>query len=245
MQILVLAAGYATRLYPLTKHWPKPLLLVKEKPIISHIIDNAQKLQDITEIIVVTNDKFVEYFQKWAETYNCSAKITVLSDKTTSEDNRLGAIGDIAYVLRNHSITEDLLVIGGDNLFSFDLTAFVDFAQNKKDACTVGLYNIFDLEKVRYYGIVTVNDTGKVVDFEEKPQKSLSTLISMCLYYFPYKRLELIPEYLKNNSSHDAPGNYIRWLHNIIDVWGYELKGDWYDIGDIDTFYHSNVTFKD
>ena len=210
MQILILAAGYATRLYPLTKLCPKPLLLVKEKPIISHIIKSIEQLDNVEEIIVVTNNKFKHKFEHWAESCSYQSKISVISDQTDSENEKLGAIGDISYILNNHKIKDDLLVIGGDNLFSFDLNAFVNFAKKRKDSCTVGLHELKERNKVKFYGVATTNDLGHIVDFIEKPEKSDSFLISMCLYYFSKGSLGLIPEYLKTNNK-DALGNYIKW----------------------------------
>ncbi|MFH2139060.1 MAG: nucleotidyltransferase family protein [Candidatus Omnitrophota bacterium] len=245
MKILILAAGYATRLYPLTKHWPKPLLMVKEKPIIWHIISNVRFLEGLKEIIIVTNDKFSLNFQKWSSGVDFGVPITIINDETTSEKNRLGAIGDIDFVLKNHPVEEDLLVIGGDNLFSFNLGSFLKYAKEKNNSCTIGLHELNDPENISRYGVVSIDSKGKLISFEEKPKNSTSRLISMCIYYFPKKTIGFIPEYLSQDHSSDATGSYIRWLHEKIDVWGYVLKGVWYDIGDIDTFYHTSVTYDD
>jgi len=245
MKILILAAGYATRLYPLTKHWPKPLLVVKEKPIISHITQRVKNLPGTKEIIVVTNGNFIGHFKAWARDCGLGKRIVVLNDNTASEKDRLGAIGDIEFAMDNHAIDDDLLVIGGDNLFAFDLEEFIHFAQSKKSDCSVGLYDIKNPDLIRHYGVVTLNKKGQIVRFQEKPHKSKSLLISMCIYYFPRNSLGLIKQYLKSKSSRDAPGNYINWLHRKHKVWGYVLDGVWYDIGDIVTFYHATVTFKD
>ncbi|MBI4846395.1 MAG: nucleotidyltransferase family protein [Candidatus Omnitrophica bacterium] len=245
MKILILAAGYATRLYPLTKHWPKPLLLVKEKPIISHIISKIVQLEDLDEIIVVTNKKFFENFREWARQLNIRTKVTVLNDQTVSEGDRLGAIGDINFVINNYPLDDDLLVVGGDNLFSFDLKSFVRFSKKKGNDSTIGVYDIKNDALVKNYGVVKLDKNGKIVKFEEKPQKSESTLISMCLYYFPRKSLDFIRQYVKSKDCHDTSGDYIKWLCQKTDVWGCELKGVWHDIGDIVTFYHASVTFEE
>jgi len=245
MKILILAAGYATRLYPLTKHWPKPLLLIKEKPILSHILRKTEKLTELQDIYVVTNGKYFHQFQDWASYAGFKRKIVILNDRTTSEKDRLGTIGDIHFAITNFDLNDDLLIIGGDNLFTFDLQHFLDFARSKKDDCSVGLYDIKDPALVRHYGVVSLGETRKVVDFKEKPLKSDSTLISMCLYYFPRKSLKSIGEYVKRKDCHDTSGDYIQWLYRKTDVWGYEFKGLWYDIGDIITFYHASVNFKD
>ncbi len=245
MKVLILAAGYATRLYPLTKHWPKPLLLVKETPIISHTIKNIQGIKEVNEIIVVTNDKFIHHFQEWARISKFRKKIVVLSDKTTSIKNRLGAIGDISFVIKKRAIADDLLVIGGDNLFAFNLKKFVKFAKSKKDNCTVGLYDIRDPELIKHFGVVTLAKNKSIVKFQEKPKRSKSTLISMCIYYIPKANLNLVNKYLKCKHNRDAPGNYIKWLYKKSNVWGYKFNGVWHDIGDIITFYHASVTFNE
>lgn len=244
MKILILAAGYATRLYPLTKHWPKPLLLVKEKPIISHIVGKVDRIEQVNEIIVVTNDKFFHQFEDWAKNSGFKNKIRIVNDKTTSENDRLGAIGDINFVVNHCNIQDDLMVIGGDNLFSFDLEKFAKIVKQKKVLCAVGLYDIQNPEMVNQYGVVTIDQSKKIIDFQEKPEKSDSTLISMCVYYFAAGGLKLFKQYIAEKVSHDTSGDYIKWLCKKTEVLGYELSGEWYDIGDIVTFYHASVTFN-
>ncbi|MBU1043665.1 MAG: nucleotidyltransferase family protein [Candidatus Omnitrophica bacterium] len=244
MKILILAAGYATRLYPLTKHWPKPLLLVKEKPIIAHILEKVETIEGISEIIIVTNDKFFHQFEAWARTFGSKIKITVVNDQTTSEDDRLGAIGDINFVINKCKIKDDLMVIGGDNLFSFDLKKFAKFIKQNKVMSAVGLYDIKNPEMVKHYGVVTIDASKKIIDFQEKPKTSKSTLISMCVYYFNASVLKLFKEYIEEKDCHDTSGDYIKWLCKKTEVLGYEFNGVWHDIGDIVTFYHASVTFN-
>lgn len=245
MKALILAAGYATRLYPLTKHWPKPLLLIREQPIIAHIIRKVEKLKDLKEIIIITNDKYYHRFEDWTRHSSFKTQLSVLNDGTISEDDRLGAIGDINFVINNYTIDDDLLVIGGDNLFTFGLKKFIKFAKTKPQECIVGLYNIKDPSLIKHYGVVTLNEDRKIVRFQEKPKKSSSTLISMCIYYFPLKSLTYLRKYVNSKDYHDTSGDYIKWLHRKTNVWGYEFSGVWHDIGDIITFYHASLTFKD
>ncbi|MFH1094210.1 MAG: nucleotidyltransferase family protein [Candidatus Omnitrophota bacterium] len=245
MKTLILAAGYATRLYPLTKHWPKPLLVVKEKPIINHIVERIDDLKENNEIIVITNEKFFHQFKDWGQNTKTKAKLTVISDKTTSADDRLGAIGDINFAIQGKKINDDLLVIGGDNLFAFDLTGFIRNLREKKIDAAVGLYDIKDPSMVKHYGVVTLDKNNRIIDFKEKPKKSASTLISMCIYYFSKENLKLIKKYICRKDLHDTSGDYIKWLSKEIDVLGYIFDGIWYDIGDIITFYHASVAFND
>ena len=245
MKILILAAGYATRLYPLTKHWPKPLLLVKEKPIIAHIIEKVDSIDAVNEIIIVSNDKFFPQFEDWAKNVKFKNKITVINDKTTSENDRLGAIGDINFAINYSNIKDDLMVIGGDNLFSFNLKKFSEFLKQKKAMCAVGVYDIKNPDMVSKYGVITLDKSKKIIDFHEKPKKSNSTLISMCVYFFRANALNLFKQYIESKDCHDTSGDYIKWLCKKTEVLGYEFKGIWYDIGDIVTFYHASITFKD
>ncbi len=245
MKTLILAAGYATRLYPLTKHWPKPLLVVKEKPIITHIVEKVDALKENDEVIIITNEKFCYLFKDWAQNTKTKTKLTVISDETTSADDRLGAIGDINFAINKHKINDDLLVIGGDNLFAFDLDRFIENIRKERMDAVVGLYDIKDPEMVKHYGVVTLDKENKIIDFKEKPKKSASTLISMCIYYFSKKNLRLIKEYISRKDCHDTSGDYIRWLSKEVDVWGYTFDGIWYDVGDIITFYHASVAFND
>jgi glucose-1-phosphate thymidylyltransferase len=244
MKVLILAAGYATRLYPLTKHWPKPLLLVKEKPIISHIAEKVDNISGVDEIIVVTNNKFFHNFEDWAEKSSFKNKITVVNDRTRSADDRLGAIGDINFVLNELNIQDDLMVIGGDNLFSFDLKKFADFVRSIKTECAVGVYDIKDQNMVSNYGVVTVDKNNRITDFKEKPRQSRSTLISMCVYFFAKSGLKLFKQYVEQRDCHDTSGDYIKWLINKTEILAYEFGGIWYDIGDIVTFYHASLTYK-
>ncbi|MFH2144737.1 MAG: nucleotidyltransferase family protein [Candidatus Omnitrophota bacterium] len=246
MKILILAAGYGTRLHPLTKHWPKPLLLVKEKPIIAHIIERAQKIRQADEIIIVTNDRHYNFFKNWQKYYKANKRLTILNDKSTTEKNRLGAIGDIQFVIRKKGIkNEDLLVIGGDNLFSFNLGRFVKFARRRKNECCIGLYNLERRHVINRYGVVTLDKQGKVADFREKPKSSISRLVSMCIYYLPKNSLKLVATYLRGKSCPDTPGSYIKWLCKRFPVHGHVLSGVWCDIGDLDSFYNAAVTFKE
>ena len=243
MKALILAAGYATRLYPLTKNWPKPLLLIKEKPIISHTLRRMVRLPELQEIIIITNEKFYRHFAGWAQQVRCVKPVRVLSDGTTSEHTRLGAIGDIDFAMRHGNADDDLLIVGGDNLFTFDLNAFVKFARTRPDDCTVGLYDIKDPGLIHQFGVATIDGERRITKFQEKPRQSSSTLISMCIYYMPRRALARVKEYMASDHSSDAPGHYVSWLVSQSAVWGFPFSGEWYDIGDIITFYHASVTF--
>jgi len=234
VKALILAAGYAVRLYPLTKKYPKPLLRVgkKNRPIINYIVDKLEEVKEIDEIIVVTNSKYISVFRQWAKKLKCSKKISLLDDLTSTPEDKRGAIGDIAFALNKKKIKDDLLIIGGDNLFDCCLDEFLIFSKSKNHQHPIiGLYDIKDLEQANKYGVVGIDKKNKITSFKEKPKKPKSTLVAMCLYYFPKAKLKLISDYLKSEHKSDATGFYIDWLRKKEMVFGFVFGGRWFDIG--------------
>lgn len=233
MKALVLAAGYAVRLYPLTKQYPKPLLKVGNKTIIDYIIDKIERLDEIDEVVIVTNSRYFSVFKKWADERKTVKKLSLIDDLTFTPEDKRGAIGDMYFSINTAKINDDLLVIGGDNLFEESLKEFISFSKKIKNFPVVGIYDIKDLTHADKYGVIILDKENKVIDFEEKPKLPKSSLIAMCLYYFPKSKLKLIEEYLhyKNNKS-DATGFYIDWLSRNHPVYGFIFKQQWYDIGD-------------
>ena len=233
MKALILAAGYATRLYPLTKQYPKPLLEVKGRPIINYIIDKLKPVSAVDEIYIVTNSKFILNFRKWAKSIKCPKKITLIDDRTKNNQDRLGAIGDINFVIKKQKIKDGLLVIGGDNLFSGSLKGFLGFSIKNSPAASIGLYKLKQKKDARRYGVVKLDNYKKVISFQEKPPVPDSNIVAMCLYYIPKNYLNLIEEYVQSrNKKADATGSYIAWLKDKINVYGYVFSGWWFDIGD-------------
>jgi len=233
MKVLVLAAGYATRLYPLTKAYPKPLLNLGDRPIIDYIIDKLEAIPEVNEIIVVTNSKFFSIFKEWAKKIKTTKKLSLVDDLTKSISDRRGAIGDMDFAIKNKHIKDDLLVIGGDNLFDADLKSFLAFAKAKGNSPVIGAYDIGKKAQANKYGVLKLDKNKKVIDFKEKPSLPKSTLVAMCLYYFPKEKLALVKEYMDDGAfKHDATGLYIDWLRKKVGVFGFVFKGRWYDIGD-------------
>jgi glucose-1-phosphate thymidylyltransferase len=233
MKVLLLAAGYATRLYPLTLNTPKPLLTVAGKTVIGYIFDLIDPLKEVDEVFIVTNEKFFQNFEDWKRDFKSSKKITVIDDGTTSNETRLGATGDMDFVIEKRSIKDDLLVLAGDNLFRADLSLFTDFCASKRPSIVIGLYDIKDLILAKNYGIVSVDKNNKLIDFKEKPANPQSTLAAMCLYFFPKERLGIMKRYLEMKTARDAPGYFLEWLYERDSVFGYVFKDKkWFDIGD-------------
>ncbi len=233
MKALILAAGYATRLYPLTKEYPKPLLMVGRKPIINHALEKLERLSDIDEIFVVTNSKFFPKFKNWAARLKINKRITLVDDLTRTISSRRGAIGDMHFVIKNKDIRDDLLVVGGDNIFDAGLKRFLAFAKSKKKYPVIGTYRIKSIDQAHKYGVIKLDRKRQVIDFKEKPKQPDSKLVAMCIYYFPKETLGLIREYLRAKSGkRDATGFYIDWLRQKTAVYGFVFSGSWYDIGD-------------
>jgi len=246
MKVLLLAAGYATRLYPLTLNTPKPLLPVAGKTVMGYIFDLIEPLRDVDEVFVVTNSRFYQNFEGWRRKFHSSKKITVIDDGTTSNEARLGATGDIEFVIEKEKIKDDLLVLAGDNLFSSGLSVFTGFCVSKRPSITIGLYDIKDLILAKKYGIVSVDKNNKIIDFKEKPANPESTLAAMCLYFFPKERLDIMKTYLGMDNSKDAPGYFLEWLYKKESVFGYVFKDKkWFDIGDKKSLEEADREFRE
>lgn len=228
MKAIVLAAGYATRLYPLTLTIAKPLLPIGGRPMLDHILDRIRGVAEVDAVHVVTNRKFAESFRQWAR----GRSVTVHDDGTTSEDDRLGAIGDVRFVVDEAGLEgDDLLVIAGDNLFEFSLAEFVAFWQSKGIASAVAVRDVGSFELASHYGIVALGDDGRVLDFEEKPADPPSTLAATATYLFHRAHAKLIRAYLEGEHGADQPGRFVGWLQHREPVYGWAFDATWYDIG--------------
>jgi glucose-1-phosphate thymidylyltransferase len=244
MKVLILAAGYATRLYPLTLTQPKPLLPVAGKPMIEYVIDNIAPI-GVDRVYVVTNAKFAGHFQRWADGYRASkAKLdfTIVNDGSTDDSNKLGAIGDMNMVVNSQNIEDDLIVVAGDNLFSESVEAFGKFCR-EKNAPVLAVYDVGSLEQIKKYNSITVDQAGKITYFEEKPKVPTSTLTGIALYYYPKSTLPLIKQYVAEGNNPDQPGRLVQWLYTRTPVYTWTVPGLWYDIGSKETLEEANRIF--
>jgi glucose-1-phosphate thymidylyltransferase len=245
MKVIILAAGYATRLYPLTLTTPKPLLPVAGKPMIDHVLDNLTAIDGLDRIYVVTNAKFAGHFQKWADDYRAKkAKLdfSVINDGSTDDTNKLGAIGDIHFVLTREKVDDDIIVVAGDNLFNQKLGDFGRFCREKK-APVLALYDVGDLEQIKKYNSISVDGTGRITFFEEKPKNPTSTLTGIALYFYPRQTLPLIKQYIAGGNNPDQPGRLVQWLYSRTAVFTWRVPGLWYDIGSKETLEEANRIF--
>jgi glucose-1-phosphate thymidylyltransferase len=232
MKVILLCAGFATRLYPLTLDKPKPLLTISEKPIIEHIIAKIELIRDIEEIVLVTNQKFFDNFNEWQKEFSCAMPIKIINDGTSSDEDKLGAVGDVDFAVRKENIGGDILVIAGDNLFDFDLKKLVDFF-NEKNSSVIALYDVKEKELIKgRYGAVTLNDDNKVIEIEEKPEKPKTTLASTACYIFSKNDIGVLEECIEKHEKPDNLGDFIKLLAKKGNLYGLVFSGRWFDIGD-------------
>lgn len=228
MRALILAAGYATRLRPLTDTWAKELLPVGGRPIIDRILDNLARVDDVDDVHVVTNAHKAPAFHEWAR----GRDVMVHDDGTTSNDDRLGAIGDIQFVVDRVGAHDDLLVIAGDNLFEYELTDLVEFWKGEGVASAVAIRDVGSLDLARRYGVVELDGDRRIRSFVEKPPQPSSTLCATATYLYHREHVPLIRTYLEEEPGGDQPGRLVAWLHRRAPVYGWVFDDPWFDIGD-------------
>ena len=244
MKLIILAAGYATRLYPLTLNQPKPLLPVAGKPMMEHVLDNIAGIEAIDHAYVVTNAKFAPHFENWAATYrpDLHFSFSIVNDGSTDDSNKLGAIGDMHLVLKKYVLDDDIMVIGGDNLFSNDLSEFGAYCEEKQAPVT-GVYDVGDLEAIKKYNAIEIDESNRITYFEEKPKEPRSTLTGIALYYYPKTTLPLIYQYIAEGNNPDQPGRLVQWLYTRVPFYVWQVPGLWYDVGSIETLEEANRVF--
>jgi glucose-1-phosphate thymidylyltransferase len=229
----------------LTLNQPKPLLPVAGKPMMEHVLDNVADISYIDQAYIVTNAKFADQFQKWADDYGAhktKLNFTIVNDGSTDDSNKLGAIGDLHLVLEKHEINDDLIIVGGDNLFSNDLAAFGDYCK-EKNAPVTGVYDVGDLEAIKKYNAIEIDEQQRIIYFEEKPQVPKSTLTGIALYYYPTATLPLIQQYIAEGNNPDQPGRLVQWLYPRVPFYVWKVPGLWYDVGSIETLEEANRVF--
>jgi glucose-1-phosphate thymidylyltransferase len=232
MKAIVLAAGYATRLRPLTESVAKPLLPLAGRPMIEYLFDRIAEVDEIDSIHDVTNHKFASSFDEWALSYRGRQPVVVHDDGTTSAQDRLGAIGDIHFTIEHGKLERsDLLVVAGDNLVDFSLADCVRFWHSKGEASVTALYECCDPELIKQYSVVEVDSQARIRSFIEKPQNPTTTLAGTATYLYHRNHVPLVSKYLAESQPRDQPGNLVSWLCSRAPVYGYRIEGIWLDIG--------------
>ncbi len=241
MKCLILAAGYATRLYPLTENFPKPLLKVGEKTILDWLVDDLNTADMIDEYVVISNHKFANHFSSWAKTKKM--KITVVDDMTSTNETRLGAVRDIQFAMEQLNINDDCLIIAGDNVLDFSLTKFVSYALEKKTSCVMRYYEESD-KRLTKSGVLSVDKDDLVKEMEEKPSLPKSHWCCPPFYFYTKEDSHRIPEAIKEGCGVDAPGSFIAWLCKKTTVHAMEMPGSRYDIGNLESYELVQKTYK-
>jgi glucose-1-phosphate thymidylyltransferase len=245
MKLIVLAAGYATRLYPLTLDRPKPLLEVAGRAIIEHVLNNLLPVRGIERVYVVTNAKFVDHFRQWANGYaaaKAACDLTVVNDGTTDDSNKLGAIGDLDLVLRRERVEGDIIVVAGDNLFSHSLEGFGEYCR-RRNAPVVAVYDVGDIEEVKKYNSIETDADGRITFFEEKPAHPKSSSAAVALYYYPEHSLPIVRRYVEEGNNPDQPGRLVEWMYRRAPFYTWRVPGVWYDIGTREALEEANRIF--
>jgi glucose-1-phosphate thymidylyltransferase len=243
MKCILLCAGYATRLYPLTLDMPKPLLQIAGKPMVEHILEKIEKVDDIDEVLIVTNNKFFNDFRNWRRKNSFSKPIKILNDNTNSGEDKLGAVGDIGFVIKEEKIEDDVFIVAGDNLFKFDLRRLFDFFREKK-ASVIALYDIKDKKiAAGKYGVVEIDNNNKITSLEEKPEEPKTTLVSTACYILKEEDIENLKKSLAEGMKHDNIGDFIRNLIEKKELYGLVFKEKWYDIGSKDQLKEADVNW--
>lgn len=236
MKAIVLSAGYATRLYPLTKDTPKGLLPIGKKSILDFITDQIETVAEIDEMFIISNHKFYENFYAWSKQRESRLKITVLDDGTTDDSNKLGAIGDIQFTIENGKIDDDVLIVAGDNFFTFPLNDYIEFyRQNQCDSILVT--ELDSLDDLRRMANAILDEDGLVLSLEEKPENPKSNCAVYASYIYRKDTLPLIKKYLDEGNNPDAPGFFPSWLYTKKPVYAYKFQGECYDIGTHESYH--------
>ena len=241
MKCLILAAGYATRLYPLTENFPKPLLKVGKNTILDWLIEDIETSLEIDEYVVISNHKFAEEFSKWGA--KKKQKIDIVDDGTCTNETRLGAVKDIQFAIDELKLNDDLLVIAGDNLLDFSLTSFIQYAKTKKSSCIMRYFEP-SLQKLQKTGVVEIDINDKVLSLTEKPKEPKTNWACPPFYYYTKDDARLVKEGIAHGCGTDAPGSFIAWLSIKTTVYAMEMPGKRYDIGDLESYRQVQKYYK-
>ena len=241
MKCLILAAGYATRLYPITQNFPKPLLDVNGKTILDWLVDDIDTAGCVDEYVVISNHRFAQHFEQWAA--QKPQKITVVDDGTSTNETRLGAVCDIQFAIDQLHLDDDMLVIAGDNVLDFSMTRFIDYAREKQTSCVMRFY-VEDLKTLQKSGVLSIDDSDRITSMVEKPAEPESSWCCPPFYYYTRADARLVRAGIEAGCGTDAPGSYIAWLCTQTAVHAMQMPGQRYDIGDVASYEEVKQTYK-
>lgn len=243
MKAVILAGGFAKRMWPLTKDMPKHLLPVAGRPMLDYVIAKLEVLSAVEKLYVSTNAKFIDKFEEFLNKRNTRKDIALFIEDSHSEKEKLGSVGALGYMIRKCGIDDELLVIGGDNIFDFDLADFFNYFQ-LKGTNAVALYDLKSKAKARLFGVVDLSPDGKIINFQEKPREPQSTIVSTACYAFTRKGVRNILRYLSEGNDPDKMGHFVEWLCRNDEVYGFVFDGIWFDIGSFESYNKANEYFS-
>lgn len=244
IKAIILAAGYATRLYPLTKEKPKALLEIKGKTILDYLVEKLESVKEVDEILLVTNNKFSLAFEQWADERKPKKPLRIINDATMTENDRLGAVGDMNFVVEMEKIFDSFLVVAADNLFEYDLQKLVDFFR-EKNSSVVACIDMKDKERIKHkFGVVEFDKQKKVVGFEEKPANPKTTFVATACYIFRKEDVSLLKEYLKEGHSKENAGDFLKYVSVKSGVHALVFKDKWFDIGTFEELGRAREAFN-
>ena len=242
MKNIVIAAGYATRLYPLTENFPKPLLKIGDSTILDRMMADIDAIPEIDEHIIVTNHRFAHIFEEWRKNANYSKPITIIDDGTTDNDNRLGAVRDLLLALEQRAVDDDIMVLAADNILDFSLQGFADYFK-EKDSSVIMCHHEPELRKLQRTGVIAVDKDMKVLEMQEKPAEPVSNWAVPPFYIYAKKDLPLIRECMKHGCGFDAPGNLAHYLTDVTTLHAWPMPGSRFDIGSMDSYEEAQKRF--
>jgi len=245
VKVILPSAGYATRLYPLTENMPKCLLKVGNKRMIEYVIDKVLEL-NVDEIIIISNAKFYQQFLDWKNQFYCNIPIRILNDNTSSNETRLGWVGDVNFAIKMENIEDDCLFVSTDNLFTFSIQE-INRIFKEKGRDIIALYDVKDIEQARHLGVVSVGEDNKIIEFAEKPDSPKSTLCSTGIYFYTRETVKLIDKYLKLGHNPDRPGDFLEWLINQREILAYTFDSEqvkWHDIGSLEALHKAEEVYR-
>lgn len=243
MKNIIIAAGYATRLYPLTENFPKPLLRIGDSTILDRMMADLDAIPEVEEHIIVTNHRFADIFEEWRRNSNYSKPITIIDDGTTDNDNRLGAVRDLLLALEQRAVDDDIMVLAADNILDFSLKGFVDYF-NEKGTSVIMCHHEPELRKLQRTGVIAVDEDMKVLQMQEKPEKPVSNLAVPPFYIYSRKDLPLIKECMEHGCGFDAPGNLAHYLTDVTTLHAWPMPGTRFDIGSMDSYREAQERFN-
>lgn len=243
MKNIVIAAGYATRLYPLTENFPKPLLEIGKSSILGRMMEDIDRIEDIDEHIIVSNHKFARHFEEWAEKQNTRCPITIIDDGTETNETRLGAVRDLLLAIDRCNVDDDIMVVAADNILDFSFQGFVDFFK-EKGTSVIMCHHEPELKKLQRTGVIKVDENMKVLLMQEKPENPVSNWAVPPFYIYSSNDIPLIKDCMNHGCGFDAPGNLAHYLTEVTTLHAWQMPGKRFDIGTLDTYYEAKKIFK-